>query len=257
MFLAHGATHPGRVRAINEDAFLIEPDLGLFAVADGMGGHNAGEVASKLALEAIRSFVARSAGGADFTWPYGINPSLSFQGNRLMTAVKLANRRVFKAGETHDEYAGLGTTIVAVLIDDGHASFCGVGDSRIYAAHDGVIEQVTEDDSWVAAALGPEAAKDPAAIAHNPMRHVLTSAVGAQADVDVEVSERALHQDETLLLSTDGLHGPLDQKAILDCLAAHTSPDTTAEQLVQLALDKDGRDNITAIVVRWTKDGRA
>jgi len=255
MYLAHGATHPGRVRKINEDAFLIEPELGLFAVADGMGGHNAGEVASKLALEAVRSFVARSAGGADFTWPYGINPSLSFRGNRLMTAVKLANRRVFKAGETHDEYAGLGTTIVAVLIDDGQASFCGVGDSRIYAVHDGQIEQVTEDDSWIAAALGRDVAQDPAAIAHNPMRHVLTSAVGARPDVDVEVSERALRPGETLLLSTDGLHGVLDRDAILRCLAANQAPDTTADQLVHLALDTEAKDNITAVVLRWMKDG--
>ena len=133
MFTAHGVTHAGRVRKVNEDSLLTEPGLGLFVVADGMGGHNAGEVASKLAVEAIRGFLERSRNGEDFTWPYGLNPSLSFLANRLMTATKLANRRVVKAGESRDEYTGLGTTVVVALIEDGQLAYTGVGDSRIYS----------------------------------------------------------------------------------------------------------------------------
>src|SRR4029078_8100941 len=110
---AHGVTHPGNVRKSNEDSLLSDPALGLFIVADGMGGHNAGEVASRLAVEAIKGFMTASHNGEDFTWPYGVNPSLSFHGNRLMTAVKLANRRVFKVGERREWDNALWTTGVA------------------------------------------------------------------------------------------------------------------------------------------------
>src|SRR5437868_1752383 len=113
---AHGVTHPGRVRTENEDALLCDGDLGLFLVADGMGGHNAGEVASRLAVEAIKGFLTMSRDGDGFTWPFGLNPALSFNGNRLMTSIRLANRRVFKVGESRDDYTGLGTTVVAALI---------------------------------------------------------------------------------------------------------------------------------------------
>jgi protein phosphatase len=107
MLTAHGVTHAGRVRATNEDSLESDLGLGLFIVADGMGGHNAGEVASTLAVDAIKKFLVLSQEGEDFTWPYGLNPNLSFQGNRLMTAIKLANRRVFKAGESRDETPAL------------------------------------------------------------------------------------------------------------------------------------------------------
>lgn len=254
MLTAHGITHPGLVRKTNEDAFLVEPELGLFVVADGMGGHNAGEVASSLAIEAIRGFLARSANGRDFTWPYGINPALSFHGNRLMTAVKLANRRVFKAGESRDDYAGLGTTVVVALIDDGQLSLSGVGDSRIYSFSQGRLEQLTQDDSWTATVLGREAARDPSALAANPMRHVLTNAIGAREEIEMEVSERALVSGETLLLCSDGMHNSIDDETLATHLASEAAVDAVAGGLVRLALERDGRDNITALVVRWTGD---
>src|SRR5437660_1222821 len=97
MLTAHGVTHQGRVRKVNEDSCFADVELGLFVVADGMGGHNAGEVASTLAVEAIRRFISRTNDGRDATWPYGIDPDLSFNANRVSTSLKLANRRVFKA----------------------------------------------------------------------------------------------------------------------------------------------------------------
>ena len=102
MLTAHGVSHPGRVRKHNEDAWRSEPELGHFLVADGMGGHNAGEVASGLAVEAIHAFLRRTKDGEDVTWPYGIDAKMSFNANRVMTAIKLANKRVFKAGESRD-----------------------------------------------------------------------------------------------------------------------------------------------------------
>jgi serine/threonine protein phosphatase PrpC len=247
---AHGVTHPGKVRKVNEDSLLCQPDPGLFVVADGMGGHNAGEVASRLALEAISNFLAMSRDGEDFTWPYGLNPTLSFHGNRLMTAIKLANRRVFKVGESRDEYTGLGTTVVAALVDDDQLIFCGVGDSRIYLYSGESFEQLTEDDSWMATILAREPGKDESAFASHPMRHVLTNVLGAREQLDMDVIERTFAPGDVILLCSDGLHGALDDAALCAVLATGASVDTMAQQLVDRALEQDGHDNITALVVR-------
>ena len=248
MLSAHGVTHPGRVRKTNEDSLLSDETLGLFVVADGMGGHNAGEVASQLAVEAIRGFLLRSAGD-DVTWPYGIDPRLSFGANRLMTAIKLANRRVFKAGESRDEFTGLGTTVVAVFVDDGQLMFSGVGDSRVYIFAGGQLEQITQDDSWVATVIAKEPGVDPASLASHPMRHVLTNVLGARELMEMEVGERELQGGERLLLCSDGLHGALDEATIGRLLATDATPKAMAEALVQLALDRDGSDNVSALVV--------
>src|SRR3954465_8209658 len=116
MIEAFGLSDVGRVRKGNEDSFACDESLRLFIVADGMGGHNAGEVASRLAVEALVGFIRRSHEDTDVSWPYGIDPTLSLQSNRLRTAINLANRRVFRAAESHDDYTGMGTTIVAALI---------------------------------------------------------------------------------------------------------------------------------------------
>jgi len=251
MLTAHGVTHPGRVRATNEDSLASDLGLGLFLVADGMGGHNAGEVASTLAVDAIKGFLVLSQEGEDFTWPYGLNPSLSFAGNRLMTAIKLANRRVFKAGESRDEYTGLGTTVAAAIVIGRQLTFSGVGDSRIYLWSDGRLEQLTEDDTWAATVLASETGGDKAAISAHPMRHVLTNVLGAREPLEMEVSERNLSAGDVLLLCSDGLHNALDDAALDAVLGTDASANEMAEDLVQRALEKDGSDNITALVVRF------
>jgi PPM family protein phosphatase len=250
MMQAHGVTHAGRVRKTNEDALLNEPEIGLFVVADGMGGHNAGEVASRLAIESIKGFLVRSQASDDFTWPYGIDPRCSFQANRLMTAIKLANRRVFKAGESRDEYTGLGTTVVAALIEEDQLTFSGVGDSRIYVYLDGQLDQITQDDSWVATVLAREPGITEASLASHPMRHVLTNVLGAREQMEMDVGERTLVGGETLLLCSDGLHGALDDQTLARVLGSDAPADAVADELVRLALDADGSDNISALVVR-------
>jgi protein phosphatase len=249
MITAHGVTNAGRVRPTNEDSVLADLDLGLFIVADGMGGHNAGEVASQLAVESITGFLMRTREGEEVTWPYGLDPTLSFQANRLMTSIKLANRRVFKTGETRDEYTGLGTTVVVALIADDVLTFAGVGDSRIYAFSNGRLEQITQDDSWAATILAKQLGEDRAAIAAHPMRHVLTNVVGAREPLEMEVGERRLVEGERLLLCSDGLHGALDVRSIEAVMASGRPVAEVAEQLVQLALERDGSDNISALVV--------
>jgi protein phosphatase len=250
MLTAHGVSHPGRVRKHNEDAWRSEPELGHFLVADGMGGHNAGEVASGLAVEAIHAFLRRTKDGEDVTWPYGIDAKMSFNANRVMTAIKLANKRVFKAGESRDEYAGMGTTVVVALIDAGQLIYAGVGDSRLYLFSGGTLTQLTSDDSWVAAMAAEGIMAQPIPAGH-PMRHVLTNVVGARDAIDVRVAERPIADGDVLLLCSDGLHGEVEDARMASLLAASTDPATAAEALVQAALEGKAGDNITALAVRF------
>jgi protein phosphatase len=251
VIIGHAASHPGNVRAVNEDAWRIEPALGFCLVADGMGGHNAGEVASDMAADAIVNFLRCTFEGEDVTWPYGIDPDLSFDANRLVTAIRLGNRRVFRAAESHDEYTGMGTTVVAVLVDVDRVSFAGVGDSRVYLFRDGRLEQLTVDDSWVARLPADDPRVEPAA--RHPMRHVLTNVVGARAQVDFEVMERPLKDGDALLLCSDGLHGELSDEVIAQIMGASDDPTAMADQLVKAALAGRAADNITAVVVKYKR----
>ena len=130
--IAYGLSETGPVRRINEDCFVSAEDLRLFIVADGMGGHAAGEVAARIAVESIEKFIRRSHDTDDFSWPYGVDATLSYDANRLKTAVCLANRRINRLAENHDDYLGMGTTVVCALVTDGHLIVAHVGDSRLY-----------------------------------------------------------------------------------------------------------------------------
>jgi PPM family protein phosphatase len=254
MITAYGVTHPGRVRPSNEDAMYWDVPTGVFVVADGMGGHQAGEVASQLAIDTIRTFLASTQGDRDLTWPYGFNPALSFNGNRLLTAVKLANRRVFQAGEEEQTYSGMGTTIVAAMIDQDKLTFCGVGDSRLYLLKSESFDQLTHDDSWVATVLAKEPGVDESTLARHPMRHVLTNVVGARDETDVEIGERVLQSGEILLLCSDGLHGTLDDEMMQEIVTAGADVAEIAENLIAAALDRNASDNVTALLVRYASD---
>ncbi len=247
---AYGVTHPGKVRPNNEDALLWELGAALFMVADGMGGHQAGEVASHMAVDTVRGFLETSRGDQDLTWPFGFNPELSFNGNRLVTAVRLANRKVFHAGEQQADLAGMGTTIVVALLEGDTLTFCGVGDSRLYMLSGNTLEQVTHDDSWVATVLARDPEFDQAQLAQHPMRHVLTNVLGARDDTEVEVGERKLGPGDVLLLCSDGLYGSLDDATLQILLAGPGRLEEIAERLVVTALERGGSDNITAVIVK-------
>ena len=251
---ACGVSETGRVRKTNEDVFVSEPDVHLFAVADGMGGHGAGEVASRLAIEAITAFIRRSADDTDFSWPYGLDSTLSLDGNRLRTAIHLANRRIFRASESRDDYSGMGTTIVGVLVIGSRVSVGHVGDSRAYLIGSETIEQLTQDDSWAATILANDLGLGPADIANHPMRNVLTNVLGVREQVDIHLMERDLRDGDTLLLCSDGLHGVMDGEAIRTTLAAASDVDAAAHQLVVTAIERGSRDNVTALVVRYAED---
>lgn len=249
MSCSFGFSDPGRVRKNNEDAFACVDDLRLFIVADGMGGHNAGEIASQLAIDAIVGFMRRSSDGDEVSWPYGIDPDLSLEANRLRTAIKLANRRVFRAAEEHDDYTGMGTTVVVAFLAGDTLIVGHVGDSRLYVRSRGVLRQLTADDSWAATVLVQELGQDKSALAQHPLRHVLTNVLGARDQVDIHVQELPTYGDELLLLCTDGLHGALDEEAIERILQSRTELPAMAQELVGAALNQGSRDNVTVILV--------
>ena len=248
MLTAHGVSHPGRVRKANEDRCDLDLGLGLFVVADGMGGHNAGEVASQLAVETIMSFMRRTQEGDDVTWPYGIDRNLTFHANRLITAVRLANRRVFRTAESRDELSGMGTTVVAGFVEAGQFVYANVGDSRIYSFVDGTLTQLTTDDSWVAT-LQSAGALAPGE--KHPMRHVLTNVVGAREEIEVQLGDRTLADGEVILFCSDGLHGEITDAQVAEVLGREPDVVAAADALVALVLEQPARDNVTALVVRY------
>lgn len=247
---AAGRTDAGPVRAVNQDWLEWDLTLGVFLVADGMGGHKAGEVAAHLAIDTIRQFVSQSVESDDLTWPFGLDPSLSVDKNRLATAVRLANRRVCREGETHAEFAGMGTTIVAALIRDARVTVAAVGDSRAYLWRLGTLTQLTSDDTWVETVLGRD--PDRGNVEHHPMRHVLTSVVGSAEDRTPELLDQTLLPGDRLLLSTDGLHTVVPAESLAALLGAGETPDETAARLVDEAGRRHASDNVTALVVHVT-----
>ena len=249
MVLAQAVSDAGPVRKNNEDAWAVENDLQLYVIADGMGGHSAGEVASRLAVEALVGFIRRSHEDTDVSWPYGIDPTLSLQANRLRTAINLANRRVFRAAESHDDYTGMGTTVVAALITRDRLIVGSVGDSRLYLLSNGALVQLTQDDTWAATMLAEQG--DPALLAHHPMRHVLTNVLGARDTTTVHMSEHVLATGDTVMLCSDGLYGVVDEASLLALMQQGGDSGAIANLLVKTAVENGTRDNITALVVQY------
>ena len=250
MIEAHGQTDVGRRRKINEDSFLVSPETSLYAVCDGMGGHNAGEVASRMAIETLSSFVEKSAIEKEITWPWGIDANLSFDANRLKTAIKLANARVFQAADNREELTGMGTTVVATIVNGNLLTIGSAGDSRCYLVRGGELRQLTRDDSWVSAALG-EGILNSDDVEHHPLRNVITKAVGARDAIDLDVIEHDLQPGDLVLLCSDGLHGMVNDHEIGKILLA--SPDSLQEasaRLVEAANEAGGRDNVTVVLLR-------
>ena len=245
---AYGLTDKGRVRPTNEDCFAIDEALGLCVVADGMGGHNAGEVAARLAVDAVVDYVRRP----DVTFPFGVDPALSEAGNVLRTAILLANVQIREVAISSDVYAGMGTTIVAAQVTGGRLSVAHVGDSRLYVAAAGALRQVTQDDSWMVSMLAHDPAADPLLLEHHPMRNALTNVVGARTRTEVHVVEQALAGGELLLLSTDGVHGVLDERRLERMLLEDEDPRAIAHGVVKAALARGSRDNCTAVVARYS-----
>ena len=253
MIESHGQTDVGRKRKLNEDSFLVNPETHLYAVCDGMGGHNAGEVASRMAAETISAFIEKSHREKEITWPYGLDVNLSFDGNRLKTAIKLANKKVFRAADNREEYTGMGTTAVAALVSENILTVGSAGDSRCYLLRDGALRQLTRDDSWVSAALG-EGILNSDEIDRHPLRNVITKAVGAKDTIELDVVEEKLKNGDVVLLCSDGLHAMLHDDQILATITPF--PATLEEaslRLIDAANEAGGKDNVSVVLLRYTE----
>jgi PPM family protein phosphatase len=250
MLASFGISEAGPVRVNNEDCFLSDDALSLYVVADGMGGHAAGEVASRLAVDAIDRFIRGAQDPAEVQSTCGIDPRLSYTSNRLRTAICLANKRVCEAAEAHPEYSGMGTTVVCALLDGGTVTIGHVGDSRLYVLADGKLMPQTQDDTWAAFLLA-NANESGITPEQHPLRNVLTNVLGAREDADIHITERELTHGQMLLLCTDGVHGVLDDDELCVIMSAGRDPDAIAKAVVAAAFDRGSRDNATAIVVRY------
>jgi len=231
------ATDVGRVRDGNEDAYLVDDAMGLVAVADGMGGHRGGEVASATALEALRAAIST--------------------GRPLREAVEDANRAVFDKAQTDDSLRGMGTTITAATLAAGGTLLIGhVGDSRAYLLRDGELRQVTTDHSLVEE-LVRDGRLTPDEAAVHPQRSIITRALGIDSSVEVDVYPVELQAGDVLMFCSDGLTGMLQPDLIAAELRREDDPARAATRLVDAANASGGEDNITVVVVAVTDEAPA
>ena len=253
MLEAYGQTDVGRRRKLNEDNFLVDVSASLFAVCDGMGGHNAGEVASKIAIETLGAFIRKSHKEKEITWPYNLDVNLSFDGNRIKTAIKLANKAVFKAADNREDYTGMGTTAVAAVVSEDILTVGSAGDSRCYLLSGKKLTQVTRDDSWVSAAWA-EGILNAQEIERHPLKNVITKAVGAKDTIEIEVVERKLAPGDIVLICSDGLHAMLNDDKILEVLTpAPASLEEGVNKLIEAANQAGGKDNVSVVLLRYSK----
>jgi protein phosphatase len=242
-------TDVGRVRDNNEDAYRIEPSLGLFVISDGMGGEAHGEIASHLAVETIVEHCQASLEDPATTSYGESRPELSPRTNRLAGAVFLANRRIYELGERNIEQRGMGATVVAAWIEGQHLSLAHVGDSRAYLLRAAVLEQLTADHSLVAEQVR-QGLITPQQAENSELQNVLTRALGPHEEIGIDAGEHTLMPGDTVLLCTDGVSRMVTDEEIASTLMTSMSAQQAADRLIELANENGGVDNSTAIVIR-------
>ncbi len=246
-----GRTDVGLLRERNEDSLVLVPDYRFAAVADGMGGHLSGDVASALAVATVEDFYAHTV-GPDRTWPFPYDTDLTEEENCVVTGLRLANRRVFSQARKSDSDAGMGTTIVAVMFtQDAKQVIIGhVGDSRCYRIRDGAITQLTSDHSLVSEVteIAPWLSEEE--VAQLP-KNVITRALGMSPDVLVDLLTTNTKPDDTYLLCSDGLNGMVTDELILETVSEHGDAlDDTCQSLIKRANEAGGLDNTTVVLAK-------
>jgi protein phosphatase len=245
------ASDPGLRRTSNEDSYRVRPDIGLFIVADGMGGHVAGEVASRIAVEASEAFIEETAGAdKNRTWPFPFEPSISLEANRLKAAFRLANRKIASAIANEEDLRGMATTASAMLAGTRTACVAHVGDSRVYVLRGSTLSQLTHDHSWVEeqVRLGT---MSPSAARQHPWRNVVTRALSGGDDPEVDVQDIEPKPGERYLLCSDGLFTAINDHQIAAILSDRSaSLQDICQRLVEAANAAGGPDNITALVLQ-------
>lgn len=246
---AAGATDPGCVRKNNEDDFAVEPELGLLIVADGMGGHNSGEIASGIATREIANYARQMLGGEKVLVPEGGTPGLSARGRQLEFFVKSANTMIYERGRNYPKDAGMGTTVVAVLLDAKSMTVAHVGDSRLYLWRQGELSQLTEDHSFVVEMVkrGQMTADD---ASRSPQQNMLTRALGAEGEVQVDVAEHPLLPGDLVLLATDGLAKMVSDAEVARVIESEGGVREIVAALIDRSRAAGGIDNVTVVAAR-------
>ncbi len=249
-----GATDPGCVRKNNEDNFTVEPALGLLVVADGMGGHNSGEVASDLSCKTIVAHARTMLGGDKTIVPEGGSPGLTPRGRQLEFFVKSANEMIYEKGRALPNDAGMGTTVVTAIVDAKSMTVAHVGDSRLYLWRRGALIQLTEDHSLVGEQVKRgQITSDEAA--RSPQQNILTRALGAEKEVRVDVADHPLFPGDIVLLATDGLSKMLVDAEVAAVIAAEQEPQKIVDVLIAKSRAAGGVDNISIVVAKVPPPG--
>lgn len=240
-----GMTDVGMKRTNNEDAYLINDELNLFIVCDGMGGHAGGELASAIAVNTVEEVMDSIEIEPQLQLP---NDPIEAYREKLRYAIRLGGKRIFEKAIAEPEFKGMGTTALVLLIEGGNAYIAHVGDSRAYLVRDDLVEQLTEDHSLVnekirAGVLTPAEAK------HHKLRNIITRSLGYQEDVDIDIQVRAVRRNDSFLLCSDGLSNLIETSEIGETLRSF-SPQAAARRLIKLACDRGGDDNITTVICR-------
>ncbi len=236
----------GRSRRRNEDFFAIDEEKGIYLVADGMGGHGHGEVASRLAVAAIGDFLRQSTGRR--RWGLGRGSREEGREARLRDAIDVANRKVLRAVERDRSLLGMGTTLVAMLLDGERATIAHVGDSRAYRWRENRLTQLTDDHTWVNEQVSAGNISETQARSH-PFKSVVTRALGGAREVEVEVCEVEVAAGDRYLLCSDGLTGMITDERIAEYLRSRSALDEICRALVDEANRAGGRDNITVLIL--------
>lgn len=242
-------TDVGMKRTHNEDYFSLMEDEQLFIVADGMGGHSSGEVASRLAAETVSEFYQRTK-DEDATWPYKMDRSLSYIENRLVCGIKLANYKIYETASKDIRFKGMGTTIVTCLINGDKIYIAHVGDSRCYRLRNGVVEQITRDHSLLEDYKDAKPDMTAEEERNFPHKNVITRALGMRDTVQVDIRTEEVMDADLFLLCSDGLSGMITDEHIRQILTASEDLEKSVAELVDSANRAGGTDNITTLVLQ-------
>ncbi len=252
--LVAGETNVGMKRSHNEDNFDVVEEERLFLVADGMGGHASGEVASKMAIETLREFFSATSQDPEATWPYKMDKARGYEENRLITGIKLANLRIHEAAAREPKLRGMGTTLVSMLVIDDGVLIAHVGDSRVYRMRGGKLEQLTDDHSLLNDYIKMKRLTEEE-IANFPHKNVIVRALGMKDTVKVDTRLDPPQAGDVYILCSDGLCGPVTDAEISDIANSSNELKVVASKLIERANANGGPDNVTVVLAKWLGKG--
>ena len=237
-------------RTHNEDNYTCLDEDHLYVVADGMGGHASGEVASQMAIDTLREFFKATTADPEATWPYKMDKSRGYEENRLITSIKLANLRIYEAAQRDPKLRGMGTTAVGILVVDDGVLIAHVGDSRVYRVRGGKMEQLTEDHSLLNDYIKMKRLSEEE-IANFPHKNVIVRALGMKETVKVDTQLDKPQPGDIYVLCSDGLCGPASDQEIEEIvLAEQKDMKAAASKLIERANSNGGPDNITVVLAK-------